>query len=330
MKDIERFNALKSWLMTIYSRQDFTVQPASEDASFRRYFRVYLGNTTYIAMDAPPQLEDSESFVNVDTLLETHQLHVPHIFAADLTQGFILLSDLGSSAYLDKLSSDSADRLYGEALDALFIMQTRVPHDPLPPYDAALLNREMALFQDWFLRTHLALELDADAESTLAGTFQYLAENALAQPKVFVHRDFHSRNLMVTDHNNPGILDFQDAVSGPITYDLVSLLRDCYIAWPDSRVYAWVAAYHDRLVEHGFIDTDYARFQQWFDGMGMQRHLKAVGIFSRLKHRDGKNGYLKDIPRTLGYVANVCKRYPPLEPFARLMQRLNIAGFTPA
>ncbi|HEX7028519.1 MAG TPA: phosphotransferase, partial [Gammaproteobacteria bacterium] len=249
----DRFSALTSWLDSTHGGQAFTVQPASEDASFRRYFRIGLGKTTYIAMDAPPQLEDCESFVRIDRLLEANHLHVPHIYAADLSLGFILLSDLGKTAYLDKLNTDTVDRLYGDALDALFIMQTSVPHGTLPPYDEALLNREMSLFREWFLQTHLALKLDIEAENILAETFGLLTENALAQPKVFVHRDFHSRNLMITDSNNPGILDFQDAVSGPIAYDLVSLLRDCYIAWPDSRVYAWVADYHARLVRHGLL-----------------------------------------------------------------------------
>lgn len=324
MNNTDRFAALKSWLGTIHCGQTFSVHPASEDASFRRYFRVHLGNTTYIAMDAPPHLENSESFVNVDMLLEAHQLHVPHIFEADLAQGFILLGDLGNAAYLDNLNAGTADRLYRDALHALLIMQTEVPHNTLPPYDEALLNREMSLFRDWFLQTHLAVELDTDAENILADTFRHLTENALAQPKVFVHRDYHSRNLMVTDSNNPGILDFQDAVSGPLTYDLVSLLRDCYIAWPDSQVYAWVKAYHKRLVQHGILDTDYTLFQQWFDVMGMQRHLKAIGIFARLNHRDGKSRYLGDIPRTLTYVMNVSSRYAALQPFARLMQRLRV------
>lgn len=330
MRDTDRFNALKVWVSTLQGGQNFTIQPASEDASFRRYFRIHIGNTTYIAMDAPPQYEDSNSFVDIDKLLEAYQLHVPHIYNADLTQGFILLSDLGSTAYLDKLNAGTVDGLYGDALDALFAIQTRVPHDKLPPYDNALLNREMALFRDWFLQTHLGLVLDTATEVILNDTFQCLTENALAQPLVFVHRDYHSRNLMVTGHNNPGILDFQDAVSGPVTYDLVSLLRDCYIAWPDSQVYAWAEAYHSRLVQHGLLNIDYAQFQQWFDGMGMQRHLKAIGIFSRLKHRDGKGGYLKDIPRTLSYVLNMCRRYPQLEPFSRLMQRLRVDEYRPA
>lgn len=330
MKNIDRFNALEAWLTAIHGEQRFAIQPASEDASFRRYFRVHLGNTTYVVMDAPPQLEDSRNFVDIDKLLEAHQVHVPHIFHVDLTQGFILLSDFGSTAYLDKLDAGNVDRLYGDALFALFNIQTRVPHAGLPLYDDTLLNREMALFHDWFLRTHLALKLDADAETTLNNTFQYLSENALAQPRVFVHRDYHSRNLMITGSNNPGILDFQDAVSGPVTYDLVSLLRDCYIAWPDSQVYAWLAAYHGRLVQHGFLDSDYAQFQQWFDEMGIQRHLKAIGIFSRLQHRDGKGGYLKDIPRTLGYILDTCRRYPALEPFERLMQRLRVAELVSA
>jgi hypothetical protein len=324
MTHIDRLAELKHWLGQIVGSRDFTVQPASEDASFRRYFRVKVGDESYIVMDAPPTLEDCRDFVKIAKLLESHGLHVPHIFNADLTQGFLLLSDLGDTLYLSRLNRNSVDTLYGDALDALLSIQTCTPHTELPPYDATLLDREMALFRDWFLLTHLQLTLDTDAESIITETFTQLRASALVQPQVFVHRDYHSRNLMVTDINNPGILDFQDAVSGPISYDLVSLLRDCYIAWPDSQIDRWVTDYHARLLTHKLIDADYPLFKKWFDWMGMQRHLKAIGIFSRLKHRDGKNGYLKDIPRTLDYVLAVCTHYPELGAFGELLHRLRI------
>jgi aminoglycoside/choline kinase family phosphotransferase len=245
---------------------------------------------------------------------------VPQILQQDLRQGFLLLSDLGSQPYLDALNAQSVERLYGDALGALAVMQACVSADELPPYNETLLRREMALFPDWFLTTHLGLELSESEQQLLADAFGLLADNAQAQPQVFVHRDYHSRNLMVCDHN-PGILDFQDAVHGPVTYDLVSLLRDCYIAWPREQVEEWVQGYHDIALDHGIIRSPMSeQFLRWFDLMGVQRHLKAIGIFARLNHRDGKPGYLNDIPRTLGYVEEVSGRYPALADFAAFIQ----------
>ncbi|MCW8919440.1 MAG: phosphotransferase [Gammaproteobacteria bacterium] len=315
-----RLEQLRHWLSAELRLPDYELAPASADASFRRYFRVSFDGESRIAMDAPPQQEESRPFVEVGELLARSGLHVPQILAHDLEQGFLLLSDLGSRPYLDALDDRTVDRLYGDALGALAVMQACVPADDLPPYDEVLLQREMALFPEWFLTTHLGLDLSEAEQQLLADTFDLLVQSALAQPQAFVHRDYHSRNLMVCPHN-PGILDFQDAVRGPITYDLVSLLRDCYIAWPREQVEAWVQGYHDIALDHGIIRAPMsAQFLRWFDLMGVQRHLKAIGIFARLNHRDGKPGYLKDIPRTLGYVEEVSARYPELQRFAAFIK----------
>ncbi len=312
----QRLEQLNHWLADKLGLPDYEIAPASADASFRRYFRVSFNGESRIAMDAPPQQEDSRPFVAVGRVLHQAGLNVPQILHDDLEQGFLLLSDLGSRPYLDALTEESVERLYGDALGALAAMQTCVPSENLPAYDEALLQREMALFPDWFLTTHLGLTLSDSEQQLLSETFTLLAESALAQPQVFVHRDYHSRNLMVCEHN-PGILDFQDAVRGPVTYDLVSLLRDCYIAWPRQQVEEWVQGYHDIALDHGIIRAPMsAQFLRWFDLMGVQRHLKAIGIFARLNHRDGKPGYLNDIPRTLGYVEEVSARYPELRDFA--------------
>ncbi len=314
----QRLEQLNHWLKQSVGLDDYEIVPASADASFRRYFRLTTDGESRIAMDAPPEKEDSRPFVKVGKALFAAGLHVPQILEHDLEQGFMLLSDLGSQPYLDALNADngSVERLYGDAMGALAVMQTCVPADELPPYDEALLRQEMALFPDWFLTTHLGLTLSEVEQNLLQETFTLLAGSALAQPQAFVHRDYHSRNLMVCGHN-PGIIDFQDAVRGPITYDLVSLLRDCYIAWPRELVEEWVQGYHDIALDHGIIRQPMSeQFLRWFDLMGVQRHLKAIGIFARLNHRDGKPGYLNDIPRTLGYVEEVSGRYAELQPFA--------------
>lgn len=316
----QRLEQLNHWLQQKLGLGEYQIAPASADASFRRYFRVTIDGVSRIAMDAPPQKEDSRPFVKVGTALHQAGLHVPQILQQDLEQGFLLLSDLGSQPYLDALNAQSVERLYGDALGALAAMQACVATDELPPYDEALLQREMALFPEWFLTTHLGLTLSKAEQQLLADTFALLAKSALEQPRVFVHRDYHSRNLMVCSHN-PGILDFQDAVCGPVTYDLVSLLRDCYIAWPREQVEAWVQGYHDIALDHGIIrEPMREQFLRWFDLMGVQRHLKAIGIFARLNHRDGKPGYLNDIPRTLDYVEEVSARYPELAGFAAFIK----------
>jgi len=319
----ERLQALTRWLHETGGLGDFDLRQVSGDASFRRYFRVRHAGGTCIAMDAPPDKEDSHPFVHVAELFGALGLNVPRVLSADLDQGFLLLSDLGDRLYLGELDETSADRLYGDALDALARLQACGPGaDTLPPYDAALLREEMERFRHWYLTRHLGLSLEPAQDAVLDTAFETLVANALDQPRVCVHRDYHSRNLLVAEPN-PGILDFQDAVHGPITYDLVSLLRDCYIAWPTDRVRDWALGYRERALEAGLLaETDQARFLRWFDLMGVQRHLKATGIFARLKLRDDKPAYLNDVPRTLGYVFEVAARYPELADFHALLGEL--------
>lgn len=317
----QRLEQLNLWLTKTLGLPAYEIAPASADASFRRYFRISFAGETRIVMDAPPDKEDSRPFVEIGRQLHAIGLNVPEILAEDLTQGFLLLSDLGSQPYLSALNVSTVDRLYGDALGALAVLQTCGPgSEALPPYDEALLRREMELFRDWYLGRHLGLNLSDSEQAVLDKAFTLLVENALEQPQVSVHRDYHSRNLMVSAHN-PGILDFQDAVFGPVTYDLVSLLRDCYIAWPRQQVEQWVLGYHDIAIDHGILrGPQEERFLRWFDLMGVQRHLKASGIFARLNHRDGKPSYLNDIPRTLAYVTEVSGRYAELHPFLQLLQ----------
>jgi aminoglycoside/choline kinase family phosphotransferase len=313
----KRREILQDWARQQLGWPSASLTPASADASFRRYFRIQHNSESYVLMDAPPEREDCEPFVHVSQLLLKLGLHAPEILARDIKQGFLLLSDLGSRLYLDELDESNVDRLYGDALGALATLQSCGPFDSsLPPYDRELLMFEMSLFKDWLLGTHLGLSLDVSEQAQLQQVFELLAETALQQPRVCVHRDYHSRNLMVSDFHNPGILDFQDAVIGPMTYDLVSLLRDCYINWPRPRVEAWASGYYELARQTGILRSDQAdeqRFLRWFDWMGVQRHLKAAGIFARLNHRDDKPGYLNDIPRTLGYVQDVTSRYPELD-----------------
>ena len=314
----ERLQQLEQWLARSCRLPKFALAPASADASFRRYFRVTLPDgSTLIAMDAPPDREDCRPFVAVAARMRQANLHVPQIFEQDLAQGFLLLEDLGGRSYLEALNRETVEPLYADALAALLRLQARAPVADLPRYDRDLLTREMGLFTDWLLVEHLGLKLRQEEQGMLAATSERLVDNALAQPVVCVHRDYHSRNLMVVDHDNPGVIDFQDAVAGPITYDLVSLLRDCYVTWPGAQVDAWVEGYHRRVQAAGLLEgVDAATFLEWFDLMGVQRHLKAAGIFARLNHRDGKAGYLADIPRTLGYIVGVGKRRPLMAPLA--------------
>lgn len=321
----ERLAALQSWLGSEAGLGASDLEIASGDASFRRYYRVRKGDETWIAVDARPDREDSRPFVKVAGLLGDMGLNAPQVLASDLDRGFMLLSDLGRQLYLGALSDETVDRLYGDALVALVTLQARGPKQrELPPYDRRLLLAEMALFREWLLGAHLGLSLSGADHRLLDDVFGLLADSALEQPRVMVHRDYHSRNLMVTGSNNPGILDFQDAVIGPVTYDLVSLLRDCYIAWPRQRVEEWALGYREMARKAGILTGDQdneTRWLRWFDWMGVQRHLKAAGIFARLNHRDGKSGYLGDIPRTLGYVAAVSLRYQELHPLADFLER---------
>ncbi|HEV8332116.1 MAG TPA: phosphotransferase [Steroidobacteraceae bacterium] len=316
-----RLEQLEQWLAKLFGTRDFQVTTASADASFRRYFRVTRGSDSWIAMDAPPDKEDMEPYIRIAAMLVDVGVNAPRVLERNHEEGFLLNSDLGSQTYLMELDQQGdAGRLYADAIDALVRIQSRggAHAAQLPPYDDALLRREMGLFPQWFCGRHLGLALAGDDETALADVFDTLSAAALQQPRVFVHRDYHSRNLMVGDGarhgENPGILDFQDAVCGPVTYDLVSLLRDCYVAWPADAVRTWAlqfrAAARQAGVDEGASEGEFLR---WFDLMGVQRHLKAIGIFARLWHRDGKPGYLNDIPRTLNYVRTVSGSYRELQ-----------------
>jgi len=300
----DRSTQLNRWLDQL-GYQDYRLSPASEDASFRSYLRLETDAESLIIMDAPPDREPCDQFIAVARKLRAAGLNAPEIIAQNPTEGFLLLTDFGGRDYLSQLNAENEASLYGDALDALLLMQTRIDAADLPLYDATLLNREMDLFHDWFLGKLLGISLDQEQQSVWQSIKQTLIENALAQPQIFVHRDYHSRNLMKLEIQNPGILDFQDAVNGPITYDLVSLLRDCYIDWPQARVEQLALDYYEIARANNLVDVEAALFMHWFNLMGTQRHLKAIGIFSRLYIRDGKPGYLQDIPRTLEYVRQV-------------------------
>jgi len=315
-----REKLLLRWLTADLGLQIQKIEPASSDASFRRYFRVIHAAGCHVVMDAPPDKENTAAFVKVAYLLESAKLHVPAIFQENLEEGFLLLEDLGSRCYLSELQAENADFLYRSALDALFKLQCGGIDDAsvLPIYDTALLLRELDIFYDWFLDKRLGVLIPVSVRNALNAL---LIESATSQPQVCVHRDYHSRNLMRLSENGPGILDFQDAVIGPITYDLVSLLRDCYIRWPEQRVNEWLLGYFHRLLAEGMLHCKFEQFKRWFDWMGLQRHLKAVGIFSRLDIRDDKPGYLADIPRTMAYIEEVCSLYPELAAFDEFLRQ---------
>ncbi|MGB5396747.1 MAG: phosphotransferase [Gammaproteobacteria bacterium] len=312
----DRISLLTQWLNTLAEGNFSAPLPASADASFRRYFRVHdnAANTDRIVMDAPPDKEDCSAFIHVTHLLRGVGVNAPAILAQDLAQGFLLLEDLGSEPYLGLLNDNSADRLYADAIGALVRMQAI--KNNLPAYDSQRLQTEMGLFETWYLNRHLGVQLESDQQQTLAQCCQLLIDNARQQPQVFVHRDYHSRNLMKTSSNNPGVIDYQDAVIGPISYDLVSLFKDCYIAWPRDRIEAWLKNY----LAAASLEVDFKTFLRWFDLMGVQRHLKVLGIFSRLNYRDGKAQYLDDLPLTLTYVVDACERYAELKPLLELLQ----------
>jgi aminoglycoside/choline kinase family phosphotransferase len=324
-----RADALAEWLGTLEAPVG-AIAVASADASFRRYFRVTLdapwretaGGATLIAMDAPPPKEDCRPYVHVARLLVEAGVHVPRIIAADIAQGYLLMTDLGAQTYASVLDAASAPRLYADALDALVLMQRLRCEDELPPYDDLLLRRELALFPDWYIARHLGRALTDSERASLGRAFDVVVANNLAQPRVFVHRDFHSRNLMVANPN-PGVLDFQDAVHGPITYDLVSLLRDAYVEWSEERQLDWAARYWERARKAGLpVRADFADFWRDFEWMGVQRQLKVLGIFARLHHRDGKAAYLDDMPRVMRYLRAATARYRELAPLSALLDTL--------
>ncbi|HTV79633.1 MAG TPA: phosphotransferase [Steroidobacteraceae bacterium] len=313
-----RFDLVTDWVTRELRLSPRRIEPASSDASFRRYFRVFHDGGTHIVMDAPPGREDVRPYLNVTVMLETAGVHVPRAFEWDVERGLVLLEDLGTRPYLAALQADGdADRLYRDALAALADIQVRGRESAfqLPAYDREVLVREMALMPEWFCARHLQLELSRAQGEMLTAAFEFLVAEAIAQPQVFVHRDYHSRNLLITKERSPGIIDFQDALRGPVGYDLVSLLKDCYISWPRARVEAWVREY--RLMMHARASRNAgendAQMLYWFDVIGIQRHLKVLGIFARLWYRDGKAGYLNDLPLTLRYVIDASARFPALQ-----------------
>ncbi len=321
-----RLQQLSDWI-----HQDWptaTIEAASADASFRRYFRVTHStnnkSNTYIAMDAPPEQENCATFIDVTTRLHRARVHAPEIIKQDLNQGFLLLEDFGKTPYLDALTETTADSFYHDALKCLINIQ-QADTNGLPEYDDSLLLKEMQLMPEWFLNKHLDITPTAEQQKIIDRALHSITAVVLQQPQVFVHRDYHSRNLMVTDHDNPGVIDYQDAVLGPITYDLVSLLRDCYIKWPMEKVSNWALTYKEDAVAAGLMhDVSNKTFGQWFDYMGMQRHIKVLGIFARLNHRDGKSNYLNDLPLTLEYFMNAANKYPLTLPLAELFKEWQI------
>lgn len=330
---MDRKLQLEQWLKTALSNQSFSMSVASADASFRRYFRVHLADRTLIAMDAPPDKEPCEPFVRIAGLFAACGVHVPEVVAQDLVQGFLLLTDLGDDTYLSALNDSNAQQLYGDAAAALIQLQLASKPNVLPHYDEALLMREMQLFSEWYVGQHLKVSLDTQQQAVLDQTFDLLKQSALQQTQSFVHRDYHARNLMVCDDNNPGILDFQDAVYGPITYDLVSLFKDAYIEWDEPLVIDWLVRYWEKAKQAGLsVQEDFGLFYRDFEWMGAQRHIKILGIFARLYHRDGKEAYLKDMPLVMHYLRRVCERYPELRPMFKLLNQLEgveqQAGYT--
>lgn len=325
MKNDSRLEALQGWIKNTVQWPNASIEVASADASFRRYFRVTHTNKTTIAMDAPPEKEDTQPFIDMTQRLRETGVHAPEIIAQDVEQGFLLLEDLGSIDYLDVLNNDTANTLYNDALQALITLQ-KTNRDNLPHYDKTLLESEMSLMPEWFLSTHLDLNLEESQQGIIAHTLNALSEAIAPQTTGFVHRDYHSRNLLQTTHNNPGIIDYQDAVTGPLTYDLASLLRDCYIAWPVSQVEEWALKYRDMAVSASLLpnNTEDNTFLRDFDLMGLQRHIKVLGIFARLYHRDGKKNYLADLPLTLSYVLTVGKKHPETAALVRLFEDLDI------
>jgi aminoglycoside/choline kinase family phosphotransferase len=322
----ERQNLIRAWLANHAAPAILpaTLRPASADASFRRYFRVDgADGGSYIVMDAPPPQEDVQPFIHVAELFGKTGVSVPKVLAEDRERGFLLLTDLGSTTYLHQLNPDTAHKLYIDAIDALVLLQTQSQPDALPEYDRALLLRELNLFPEWYVAKHRGATLNDTQQAQLKKVFDVLLANNLAQAQVYVHRDYHSRNLMVLPKGNPGILDFQDAVYGPITYDLVSLLRDAYIQWDEEQVLDWAIRYWEKARRAGLpVPPDVDSFYRDFEFMGLQRHLKVLGIFARLYHRDGKAAYLDDIPLVMEYTRKAAGRYRELAPLIRILDAI--------
>jgi len=324
---MNRLQHLRAWLQTRYPDQALTLTPASSDASFRRYFRVTVNSETFIAMDAPPPQENCAPFLHAAEVFSRAIVPVPGVFAYDLQQGFILLADLGDTTYLQALTATpgKANALYQDAIDVLIRLQQASMPAIFPAYDRALLLQELQLFPDWYLARHLGVSLNPEQKNMLDATFDRILDNNLAQPQVYVHRDYHSRNLMVSTPN-PGVLDFQDAVYGPITYDLVSLLKDAYIWWEEEQILDWTILYWEKARKAGLpVAEDFSTFYLDFEWMGIQRHLKVLGIFARLCHRDHKKVYLQDMPNVMRHLRKACERYRELHLLFNLLNEFEQA-----
>ncbi len=320
---MSRTQNLEAWLRAHLPGETFSLAPASEDASFRRYFRVTTSGGSRIVMDAPPEHEDCRPFVHIARLFRAAGVNVPEVLAEDIENGYLLLSDLGNTMYLQALNDHTAAKLYGDATQALVRIQLASRPGVLPEYDRELLLRELRLFPDWYVARHLGVELSKAQAQALATVFEAILANNLAQPRVYVHRDYHSRNLMVTEPN-PGIIDFQDGVYGPVTYDLASLFKDAYIAWDEGRVIDWLVRYWEKARKAGVpVGADFGTFYRDFEWMGVQRHIKVLGIFARLFHRDGKDRYLHDMPLVMAYLRKTCERYNGLGAMLRLLDELD-------
>ena len=321
-----RKEQLSQWIAKRLSIEARELQPVSGDASFRRYFRFNnqsrIAEKTCIAVDAPPAYENCEIFDRISKILLSLDLNIPIVHEIDLEDGFMLLSDLGDTLYLDQLDNNTSEHLYPLAIDAIVTMQSLPPNKlhKIPAYHKQLLQDELQLFKDWFISRHLKLSLSTQENKIVNDVFKELVDSALAQPQVFCHADFHSRNLMICETDTPGIIDFQDAVIGPVSFDLVSLLKDCYISWSREQVERWCQYYFDQAAQKDIINSSFSDFIHWFDLMGLHRHIRVLGIFTRLNYRDGKAGYLDDLPLTFNYVIDTIKRYPQFNEFAKLLK----------
>jgi aminoglycoside/choline kinase family phosphotransferase len=322
---VERIEQIQGWLAAQFPGQHFGMAPASADASFRRYFRITFDDgKTAIVMDAPPAHEDVRPWLQVQQLFHAVGAHVPEVLAQDLERGFLLLSDLGTTTYLAALNDGAAaDALYRAAIDTLIDIQRGSRPDALPAYDSTLLKRELDLFPDWYIGKHVTIDFSAADRKLLEAVFEKILAVNLAEPAVYVHRDYHSRNLMVAG-DKPGVIDFQDAVYGPISYDLVSLFKDAYVDWDEEQTIDWLVRYWEKARKAGLpVRADFGAFFRDYEWMGVQRHVKVLGIFARLYHRDGKDGYLKDMPLVAKYLRSACARYSDLVPLLRLLDKLD-------
>jgi aminoglycoside/choline kinase family phosphotransferase len=321
MPTTDRSEQRLAWTRRALSDPDAVLQVASADASFRSYWRTSSGGRSWIVMDAPPGREDIEPWLRIGARLAEAGLHTPAVRASDTAEGFVLMEDLGDRLYLPELDAARADTLYAPAIDAILAMQAQVSTDGLPAFDEPWMVMELELMPEWFLRRHLGFQPECEDWDPIEFAFRAILNAAHAQPQRFMHRDFHSRNLLVVEGNNPGVIDFQGAMRGPLSYDLASLLRDCYIAWPEERVSAWREGYRRRAVAQGLTDAGEAEFARWFDLTGLQRHIKVLGIFCRLAYRDGKSSYLADLPLAWKYVREVGNRHDEIRPMVELLER---------